>query len=1164
MTYQIFIREFNSWLRKPIFYCYLFVFCTIGFLAFAGSAGLFDPPSKDTTLHFLNSPFEINFIFQYFNKFLLFLVPAICGSAIYRDFRSNAHSILYSYPVSKYQYLAGKFLGSFLALNLIALGLAVSIGIAEQIPGLHAHKVGPFQLAGYLQVYFLYTLPNLFYISIAVFLLVAYTRNIFVGFGTIIILFFVQIIAENAFSGNGVLIALFDPFGQNTIGYETQLWSLGQRNTDALPVTTTIIFNRLIWCATGIFLGYLLLRRFDLQEHAKLPSWNTFIRKEKENGRINYDSEPSLIIPSYNRKRVLYAAKRMLLFDLKFIIKHWMFVIFVLLGLLAVLFAIGRVTNGDGFTLLPTTRLVLSVPAYFFSGVATMITFIYSGMIIHRNRSTGIDPLIDVTPLPNSTFLLSKVLTVVLMQGILLGILIVSGVVIQLYNGYYRFELDIYFFQLLLLVYPILMLWAFLSVFVHNLFSNLYVGFFILLLGWIGMPGLGQIGLDTRLLNFYTDEIIVGSDFSGYLFDVNAYIITKGYWLNIGVLLVIVTFLLWVRGSDNVFKQRLKNAASLITLPVLSGIGLVVISASIFGFKIYQGEQEGSDFANKSRGKMAAFQEKFSKYENEPQPKITDIQLEIDLYPQSQSFAAYGKYVLINKSHQQVDKLLIKTGFDEQTIILNDNLLTLIEEDSFMKFKAFRLAKVLAPGDSIELKFKVESIPNSLFERNSGVLKNGTFLRDDILPRIGYTGGKEKQLPGDSISRVFNYQSRDTDYVNFNCTISTSKDQLAVTPGDLVSEWSMDDRNYFRYKTSTPVKFGFGFQSGKWVSTKEIYNGINLEVLSHPDHQQNADNMISGLREAIAYNAKYFSPYQHSEAKIIEFPNSEGSYATTFSNTMPTSEQRFIAKVDTSTSIDIAFYVSAHELTHQWWANQLIPANAKGALMLTESITEYISLDIYRKTYGEEKAFDFLKQQRMRYLRGRTSEAGVEPPLSLVEDQQYIAYGKGAMVFNALQHYLGKETLNGVLRDFLRENAFKGSPYPTSKDLVGKLQDAVPDSLKSYISNLFNSVTLQTNVLKKASIFRTSDQLYKLELSIDHSTETLKPKGKSKTGYDYLEVGLYNQDEQLIATKNVRLREGLNTLSLSSKEMISSVALDPNLLTIEKNLDDNTLKVQEK
>ena len=44
--------------------------------------------------------------------------------------------------------------------------------------------------------------------------------------------------------------------------------------------------------------------------------------------------------------------------------------------------------------------------------------------------------------------------------------------------------------------------------------------------------------------------------------------------------------------------------------------------------------------------------------------------------------------------------------------------------------------------------------------------------------------------------------------------------------------------------------------------------------------------------------------------------------------------------------------VAAHELTHQWWGNPVIPADMLGAKMLTESLAEYTALKVLEKEYG--------------------------------------------------------------------------------------------------------------------------------------------------------------------------------------------------------------------
>ncbi len=261
------------------------------------------------------------------------------------------------------------------------------------------------------------------------------------------------------------------------------------------------------------------------------------------------------------------------------------------------------------------------------------------------------------------------------------------------------------------------------------------------------------------------------------------------------------------------------------------------------------------------------------------------------------------------------------------------------------------------------------------------VSSNGSFLRTDILPRFGYFPDKEALLPTDSLASKVSFYSSDAHLIDLETTISTNAEQTAIAPGYLQKHWTENGRNYFQYKTDQKIKLAAAFNSGIYNLKKETYKGIELEVYHHPNHYQNIDRMMDGLKAAIDYNSQHFSPYQHREARIIEFPLTEGSYATTMANSIPTSEWRFVLNnASASDKIDLSFYVPAHELTHQWWGNQVIPANARGAKMLTESITEYITLQLYKGYYGQERADQFLEVQKQRYLHGRRRETPRRKP----------------------------------------------------------------------------------------------------------------------------------------------------------------------------------------
>ena len=170
--------------------------------------------------------------------------------------------------------------------------------------------------------------------------------------------------------------------------------------------------------------------------------------------------------------------------------------------------------------------------------------------------------------------------------------------------------------------------------------------------------------------------------------------------------------------------------------------------------------------------------------------------------------------------------------------------------------------------------------------------------------------------------------------------------------------------------------------------------------------------MILATKRALDYFSANFGPYQHRQVRILEFPR-YASFAQSFANTIPYSESiGFIADLRDEDAIDYVFYVTAHEVAHQWWAHQVIGANVQGATMLSESLSQYSALMVMEKEYGREKMRRFLKYELDSYLRNRGGELVEELPLYRVENQPYIHYNKGSLVFYRLRDEIGEEALN--------------------------------------------------------------------------------------------------------------------------------------------------------
>ncbi len=1164
MFWSIFKYEVKHWLRQPATYLYYIVFAAIAWFLFVGSAGYFDGPSTASgPQKLLNSPLGIHSFFQYFGKFILFLLPAILGQGLYRDFSSNTYQLMYSYPISKPAYWWAKLSSGLVVVLLISTALGVGLLLGEYTPGLDRARMGPFQAMAYLRAYLVHLWPNLLSYGLLVFLIVALSRNIYAGFLSILGLYILQLISQNAFANQAYYIGLFDPYGQNTVAYLTRFWTLEEQNTKHFPIQGILLNNRLLFFGASLCLMIWAYRKFQL--HTQSPLFRTkrlhlSFGKKANPKRINTAFTPQVSI-SFSSWQNLIRSWQLGVFHLGTILSSWIFQSLVGLGLLAMVFALGRVTNTGEMTVLPLTRIMLTVPATFFNLIIMILTFIYTGMLVHKDRSNQMDQLVDSTAVPNSVLFGAPFFAILQMQIILLFTMMIAGVSLQIYNGYYHFEWGLYFYHLFGIYLISLVIWALLSFFIHNILPNPYLGIFLLFLMWIGFANLPQLGIDTKVLAFNSPETLRYSDINGFGHGHRSYWRLEWYWLTLALLLALFSNLLWRRGVVNRLVERAKQIRvrwNRMTSVLVLALTLLVIGQ---GFSLLTEEAKAisRDIENQL---FKDFEQAFAKYSGTQQAQIKAIDLHIDLFPEENNFRANGSYLLHNESDQYIDTILVKAGFGERSTFDFDRAFQMIDQDTFVQFFVFQLDHKLAPGDSLQMNFSIRNQANTLFERRSNILKNGTFLQSDIFPRLGYFLEEYTLAPTDTSAHQTNMQYPFADRIDFSATVSTSADQIAIAPGYLQKQWEIDGRNYFQYKMDHPIKFLFSINSGRFKVKEESYKGTNLKVFYHPQHSYNLEKMMGGLKGALDYNSEFFSPYQHREARIIAFPEPEGTFATTSANSIPTSEIRFIANTDIEDEqIDIAFYVSAHELTHQWWGNQVLPADAHGSAFLVESITEYISLKVYERQYGFEKAMQFLRAQHGRYLRGRNRERDQEYPLlNLRQQQQYLSYGKGAMVLWSLSQQMGEADFNAVLKTFLEKYQFKAAPYPTSVDFLQHLLSAAPERMHQIIKDQITDVQIFNNRIVEAKPTKLSTKQYQVQ--IECTLEKFRSSLENRLPFDQaIEIGFYDQQNQLQSIQRWKpdLEQKSKTFSLDFQA--SRVVIDPRMLLIDLDLDDNEISL---
>ncbi|MFH4965589.1 M1 family aminopeptidase [Gaetbulibacter sp. M235] len=1214
MFSTIYLHELRYWFKKPAFYIYMAIFLVLSLFLSASSAGIFDFLTVSTgSSKIVNSPMGVIGLFNGLTTFIFFLFPSIIGVTIYRDYKSEMHTILYSYPFSKANYLFAKFLSGITIVTIITLVIGLGMLVGFRLPGTNQDIVGPVILQAYVQAYFVYIIPNILLFGAIVFAVVTFTRNIAAGFITVVLLMLVQGIVANLLSDpeNRLISSLLDPFGAEAANYYTRYWTVTEQNEMMLPVKGVIIYNRLIWLGIALAVFSLVFKYFSFSQNAMSFSFRK--TKGERSTKSNFGGITKIHLPKvdfdFSFIQNLKTTWRLSNIDLKYIIKSWPFISIVLVGLIFILISATALGEIFGTKTLPVTWQMLLIPGNSFSLFINILTFLYAGMLVHRGKMDNMNHLMDVTPIPNWSLLLSKLIALLKMQALLLLVVIIGGMMIQIYHGYYDFEIGHYLYELYILNFIGFAIWALLSLFVQTLIGNPYLGLFVLLVISIGIPFLSFAGIEQAIFKYNQAPGFQYSDMNGYGTSFSPYIIHKLYWLFCGLMLLCFSALFWVRGLPNSFRERYTIAKSRFKGFVLVGFSVCFVVFLSLGSTIYyENNILNERISSKDQEKRSVTWEKtYKKYEKALQPRIVSVNCNVNIFPKELNFDATGTYIMVNKTKVAIDSILLNYNEYPSTFEFNKPN-DLVSKDTIFNFNIYKLKKSLLPGDTLQLSFAVKNKTNTFLRNNSPVLYNGTFINNfQLFPSLGYDSGSElqdnevrkkyglpdndlKPEPTDSTALGNTYISKDADWIDFEATVSTSLDQIAIAPGYLQKEWKEGERHYFHYKMDSKILNFYAFNSAKYEIKKDTWHDVNLEIYHHKGHEFNLDRMIAGLKASLDYNSKNFSPYQHKQARIVEFPRTSGSFAQSFPNTIPYSEGvGFIADVDDTEEggVDYPFAITVHEVAHQWWAHQVIGADVLGATMLSESLSEYVALKVLEHQHGKSKMRKFLKKALDDYLTQRTFENKREKPLMYNDGQGYIRYQKGSLVFYALSDYIGEDTLNNALKSYVEKVKFQEPPYTTSVEMVNYIKQATPDSLQYVIHDMFETITLYSNRIVDVSSKALENGKYQVDIEFNVSKYRNNEKGRKYYGTkvgdtlsyktesmnkpelsvllaDYIDIGVFTQEEadgkkkeKELYLKKHKVTAINNRVTIIVNEKPTEVGVDPYNKLIDTSSDDN-------
>jgi ABC-2 type transport system permease protein len=1150
----------------------------------------------------INSPYVVGLLTMSMSVFAVFISTAFLSSALLRDRHFNTESLFLTRPIRRLDYICGRFLGGYAASLLVFSLVPLAIFVAALAPWQEAERLGPMRPLDYLHAIFVLGAPNLLISGALMFTVANLTRSTLLTYTGVIVFIAINSVGgalaeEPAFRAP---VAILDPFGYYAFAEVTRYWSPAEMDTRLVPMSGLFLWNRLLWVAVAIGLLAFNVAAFSFDKRGFTLPWLNRLRRARPASVAT--PGPIQVRPAAPSFGAMASLRQFLLrtrHEISLLVRGVSIWVLMAVGVMMVLIALLNLGLLYGTPVYPVTRVVMNIAGAQFSLIPMIVLIFFAGELVWRDRVQRAHEMIDATATPSWVFVFSKVTAMWLVIAALSAVGMLTGMIAQAALGFGDdIDVGLYATQMLLVGPYNLYLIAMLSVFVQVLANNRYLGMLIMVGILIARVVLAEIGFSHNLYQFAAAPGAPYSDLNGYGHFLTPRAWFLFYWTLFAAILMVLAFALWNRGTLTPLWRRLAALPRRLRGPTGAVLAVLVLAFAGTGGFIFYNTNVLNTYRTQDDGqrRAVAYEKAYRKYEGAPQPRITGASLEVDIYPRARRYEARGVYRLVNRSDAPIAEVYASYGYDTDTDVLEQALdgAKLASSDEDHRFYIWRLDAPMQPGEAREFRFTVARAPQGF--RNGGgnstsVVWNGTFFNNfESMPSIGFSEQKMLQPPRlrrkfglpelprmpaleDEAAASRSYFGGNADWMDFEAVVSTSPDQIAIAPGRLMREWEKDGRRYFHYKMETPILNFYSFLSARYEVAETQRDGVLLQVFHHPGHDYNVPRMLETMGDSIDYFSKAFGPFQHSQMRIFEFPAFFGQFAQSFPNSVPVSEDAgFIADNSDPKRIDYVYYITAHEVAHQWWAHQVLGANTQGATLLSETFAQYSALMLMEKEYGEHHIRRFLKYELDQYLTGRSAETREELPLFRVENQMYIHYNKGSLVMYALQDYLGEDVVNRALARLIAEHGLKFDPYPRSTDFLRILREEAGPEHERLIDDLFEKIVLFDLKATELSVAKREDGRFDVSLTIEAKKFEADGDGKETPAQiDYMiDIGLFTQNpnEATEGAGHVLLLEkrpvttGENVFKFTLDAAPEFGGIDPYNKLIDRISGDNLISIE--
>ncbi|MFN0151402.1 MAG: ABC transporter permease/M1 family aminopeptidase [bacterium] len=1080
--------ELSMQTRRFAFWFFSVLFVAIGIMFFtrfmAVSAGE-DSMTQGVRLA-RNSAYSLSILHAALALFFSHFTASLSMDPVLRDRRLGILPMVLSSPLSERDYVLGKFLGALAACLAAPLFFVVSGGIAQFVPNNSVGLIAP-NLTAFLVGYLEFCVPFTILISAVSFSLATRTGNTKLVYAVVTVFMISYLVLLNAIESiDNRWLATLDPSG---LLWLAEVAGKGKTNAEqnalGWMMDLGFLVNRIVVIGGALVVVVLTALRFARWHALTGQGDGGGARKRRAAAPAPAAIAPALTtlagglapLPATFRLETGHAVQfgRVLSTEFRLLMQERALFFLPLLLAFILFTSVEARTGIFDAEMIPVSSEVIRQSFGIFLLFLFGTTTFFVGESAFRERDTGISDMLHALPVPEAAIVFGKAVANIAVSLAFMSVAFVTLSIYQLANRGGAIDVAPYLYFYGLNLFPTVLFMTALSLFLASVARSKHAGYAIFLgiagiLTWAFVRGHGH-----WLYNIPALSLFRYSDIDGLGPLWKSIVTQRAYVAALSLVLLCAAAGLYPRTPlplRQAFTSRQWHGRRMLVPAAFFTVVAVVLGGSLF----FWVENGGVGSLATERGRVD-YEKKVRPWLLDlPQPEIAGVDIDLDLFPERNAFRISGTMLLKNSENAPLDSVHITVNprlFEKGKMTLAGRAADRFEH----AIATFRLGEPLAPGAELPLVFQWEGrVPDGVPRHSTGMQtfigSGGTFLHSFAsmawLPAIGYQAdveiesdrtrrkyklGERESLPDDDGTGPTKGFGHQTSAFPYHAKIRTNSADRVLSAGRLIAERSLGARREFEYQSDAPLYF-FPVMAGRWLDKGRDACAVYYDAA----HPQNVDKILDALAGSRAFFSEAFSPYPYADLRLAEFP-SHGSFAMGYPTLIPFSESIGFLTRDTENLPNLNFYVTAHEVAHQWWGTVVWPAHAKGSPVLTEGLANYSTLIFAQRVEGDRKRQKLFELFEDLYLRRR--DPNEERPIAQADGDRRgddaIWYNRGGVVFYMLHFMLGEEKMLAGLQEFIRRFSFQND-HPTITDFAGVYQELYPETKPFFDQFVFDKV----------------------------------------------------------------------------------------------------------